>query len=137
MGGFRKSDFQRKRNQICFQSSFVRQKSDLIQRLTENQMGFPNPESFSRKPSVMSAGTSCIGTKAHRQYEDTRAAEYVVMRSTSSSVHPDSHVVVLGALGECCDHRKAAVWLHRRGCLFAFYQSDTGGSRHRLRASTY
>jgi hypothetical protein len=80
---------------------------------------------------------SSSGTRAHRQYEDARAAEYAEM-TTSFSVHPDSHTVLVGALGECCDQRKAAVWLHRRFGLVAFYQSAyTRGSRGRLRASTY
>jgi hypothetical protein len=81
---------------------------------------------------------SSSGTRAHRQYEDARAAEHAEMKSISSSIHPDSHAVVVGSLGECCDQRKAAVWLHRRFGLVAFYQSAcTRGSQGRLRASTY
>ena len=79
-----------------------------------------------------------VAVPRHTNNTRTRARqEYVEMRSTSSSVHPDCHAVVVGALGECCDERKAAVWLHRRFGLVAFYQSAyTGGSRGRLRAST-
>jgi hypothetical protein len=44
-----------------FQSTFVQKRLyKVVQRLSENQVRFQNPELFSRKPSVMSAGTSCV-----------------------------------------------------------------------------